>query len=1818
LNPRHTKVVHLANAIRIAIHDGAVLMKRISSPFESLIETHQPGKPLLEADYLIIGSGYGGAVAAMRLASDGSAGNTQKRDVVVLERGKEYMLGDFPYDIEDVPAHLHLRRDGHKTQGYSDALVHIHIGSDGTEGSHDKTPPRATADIVVGSGIGGTSLINSNVAEEPLPHVFRKAAWPAEIRELTKPLAAEFAHVRRCIGVTTRVNNADGQFPKYTALRQFGHAIGSTAHPANIAVSTETASNDVGVKQSPCTDCGNCVTGCNVGAKNTLDRNLLRLAKSRGARLFNSATVVRVERSASATHPWRVIVQATVQPVGTISPQTYDILASNVILAAGSLGSTEILLRSQMGSKLQFSDKLGEKFSTNGDGLIMSYGQAQPVRAICGAEQKSPVKRVGPNITGIIRTQSLSIEDASIPASLGRIFSELVTTSAMLQRMENRELPALFDKADYDPLAASMEVAEHCQALLIMGGDRADGQLSLRDGSGELQIAFPHSNICDNEALEESNALVKKQDRKDGLDGGQYAPNPMWELVPAGARGVLGGTLPTGRAIAVHPLGGCAMGDDVTTGVVDHRGRVFNRAGGVHDGLYVLDGAIIPTALEVNPFLTIAALAWRNVGLILAGSPESPVNSVLPEYSDLGAVPDRLRDRPRPTAFVIQEQLTGAMSALTPSFSRLNSADQERLKGKDGLVVQVRSEHPDAENWLKNPGAQPLKASMQLYVNPLPLEMIEDYQPVGVEPAHLHGHDPFMTLEGKFTILPQEQHSTLQDYWGGIKAVITFLKRRGMKAINLPSADAGEGPIEGLHKKLRGICTFFNIGIQQSRFRHLSYAFKDQVSGLTISGDKVLGYSCELKRMWPALLDVTFKFKEEGGQSATADLSVNVEYLLDPGLVQITQSAHLPQSLLFAGSLAAYFARSLFATNFWEFAGLEYPDQAAVRPLPPALEPDNAGPVIPEFHYLDVPVREKSAETLQLLLTHYRRENSKPILLLHGLAQSSQIFWTSGIKNLATYFYENGHDVWLLDYRLSALVLPTLADHDWTMDEIALFDIPAAINEVCKRSGHENIRVFGHCVGACTLAMAVLKDGSLSDKIEAAVTNAIHPWVIFSRGNRFRAKFGSFYREWVSDLVLDPNPVKSETDAVQNMLDRIAYGLARINEQPEDAHRTFRGSELSNSVCDRMSFLYARMWNHKNLASETHEEFLQMMGPSPVRTYQHLYYYADLRRLTDKDGENTYLIRSQIKKNWKFPILFIHGADSRVFNPHSAVRSAMRLQEILTPGHSDLKPAIRFKVFPDFGHMDVVFGKNAHEKCFDEYLTFFNDPLAYKSEKKGDWPEPYEAMPLVGPILRAAWIEEGKICLRLWSELRRNVTTLPRQLIADRGQLGSDFEIDALDLGISPTARFRLLDIKIQDIDAPITLALRGEIPRYWEHSAAELKYDQQAWLLRLRAAISNPQNESLSFVVGSCRFPGSMVDNSYSDVVYEAIARQISTAEGAQLLFLIGDQIYADAMDQIFEIKTPNSRYTERYRRAFGFEDSPKFADLVKQIPTHFALDDHEFDDNWSALPGDATDEQKLFQTYARGSAARYMGSGRNQFPIRNATTPTPFYYPLVHPEECAFPMFLLDTRSEREFRESDLPSKYRLFDDVQYQTLTAWLVAAQANDPSVPKFIVSGSIVAPLPSTYCAQKSTWQQLDGWAGYPRTLEMLLLFIVCNEIENVVFVGGDAHLSSVSTLELTLPATPGSAEQHGVVRQIVSSGLYAPLPFANAHVEDFTWDKKIALPTHLNTGLIIECTNTQLSDSYQQFVRVDADRKQITVTCYDASNQEQKKEILRL
>ncbi|MCB1647694.1 MAG: GMC family oxidoreductase, partial [Pseudomonadales bacterium] len=577
--------------------------------------------------------------------------------------------------------------------------------------------------------------INANVAVRPDHGVFQKSGWPDSIRTRPEILDEDFDAVSRLLGI----EHPHTVSPKGNAVDQLAHSLGAVkVSPAPVTVRYQSGENPVGVFQPACTECGNCVTGCNVGAKGTLTTSAIPLAVSGGADFYTNTTVTRLEKLSDAHgYRWRVRVTPTEQQRGTLKRKEWFIEARVVILAAGTLGSTEILMRSQS-DELTFSTQLGKRFSTNGDALAMSFGQLNPVGAIAALDQHQPDRRPGATITRLTRVSGtdkygrpvvLTLEDGAVPAALARVFTEITTTAAMVGRLASEKLPGLIATDRSDPLAASHKQADHAQLLLVMGNDDSAGELEfVQAASGRVAdggIRVNWLQAAANPASQMAHELFKGQSFGGGFDHGQYVPNPLWQLLPEESASILGGSLPDPRAITVHPLGGCCMGDDVQSGVVNDFGQVFNPEGDLHPGLYVLDGAVVPEALEINPFLTISALAWRGAGQILKthNFPARPavttVSDEVKAYAASLVNRNPYVSRSQAVALTISEQLFGQIPSKGKWFAAMLK-DGERCFAPNGLLVLIDVTHPDADQWLDAPGETPLdNARIELHRNPL-------------------------------------------------------------------------------------------------------------------------------------------------------------------------------------------------------------------------------------------------------------------------------------------------------------------------------------------------------------------------------------------------------------------------------------------------------------------------------------------------------------------------------------------------------------------------------------------------------------------------------------------------------------------------------------------------------------------------------------------------------------------------------------------------------------------------------------------------------------------------------------------------------------------------------------------------------------------------------------------------------------------------------------------------------------------------------------------------------------------------------------------
>jgi cholesterol oxidase len=529
-------------------------MSRLSLPLSAL-------KP--RYDVIVVGSGYGGGVTASRLARAG-------KRVAVLERGREIATGDFPQKFSELKNEFQVTGANFRT-GSEQAIYDVRLGRD--------------MHVLVACGLGGGSLVNAGVSLIPDRRVFADDAWPGQIAQ---DGTIEEGYRRAEQWLRPTADPRAREMTKYGVLDGAGQGLGGTMVAPRLAVSFADTTNPAGVHQTACTRCGDCCAGCNVGAKNTVALTYLPDAVRHGADVFTGLKIDAVRKGADGV--WQVSARA-VGPDRSVAEVAVD--APVVVLAAGTLGSTEILLRSR-DAGLAVSDRLGQRFSANGDIIAFGYGANTTVNGVgVGHPAKVEGIEVGAAVSGQLEfrdaselANELCVQEGALPSAFASVLPVLFLPNGRLLGA----LSSLVNGVYKGPFAS-------LQTFFAVSHDSASGRFSL-DGD---RLALAWLDAKDEPVYARLDAILS---RLVTASGGSYVKNP------------LAGTVMGHQPATAHPLGGCGMGRDRGDGVVDHKCRVFNGSAGagdtaVHEGLYVIDGAVIPRSLGVNPLLTITALAER-------------------------------------------------------------------------------------------------------------------------------------------------------------------------------------------------------------------------------------------------------------------------------------------------------------------------------------------------------------------------------------------------------------------------------------------------------------------------------------------------------------------------------------------------------------------------------------------------------------------------------------------------------------------------------------------------------------------------------------------------------------------------------------------------------------------------------------------------------------------------------------------------------------------------------------------------------------------------------------------------------------------------------------------------------------------------------------------------------------------------------------------------------------------------------------------------------------------------------------------------------
>ncbi len=403
---------------------------------------------------------------------------------------------------------------------------------------------------------------------------------------------------------------------------------------------------------------------------------------------------------------------------------------------------------------------------------------------------------------------------------------------------------------------------------------------------------------------------------------------------------------------------------------------------------------------------------------------------------------------------------------------------------------------------------------------------------------------------------------------------------------------------------------------------------------------------------------------------------------------------------------------------------------------------------------------------------------------------------------------------------------------------------------------------------------------------------------------------------------------------------------------------------------------------------------------------------------------------------------------------------------------------------------------------------------------------------------------------------------------------------------IKPNTRYEVrIGILVLDDPAPMfdgmsddELIERLPKPEVWIDDLRALPDDQCAAAFRTFPA-EGKEGGKLDFLLGSCRYPGLLWKVRHSDRIFEPMTRLVSRTDGPRFALMVGDQIYADALNRFLPLVRADTyeEFQERYITAYS---SANMRSFMSRTPTYMILDDHEIEDNWSQDRIRRDSKHMLF-TLAIDAYLSYQWShGPRSYGKR-------LYYRFDYG---GFPFFVIDSRTQRyyEGEPGDLTDNHLLGRPTlpgappgQLKRLLDWLINQQARRGNAPKFIVSPTVFVPNPMSarQDASDKKKEQSDSWPGFPLTRKALLRCIVDNNVQNVVFLSGDIHCANVAKIEFG----GSDAAKKLKAYSVTSSAFYWPFPFADGEPSDYVHDSRD--PDQRDTF--------EFSDSADQTITVD-------------------------
>ncbi len=523
-------------------------------------------------DYIIIGSGFGGSVSAMRLTEKGYS-------VLVLEKGKRFK------DIDFAKSNWQYWRYVWMPAIRAHGILQISI--------------LKGVMVLHGAGVGGGSLGYANVLEIPTDETFATPAWNQNVK-WGKVLSQHYETAKKMLGVSRNLKlwKADELLKQMAEERGVGHTFRATDVGVYFGESGVTVPdpffNGEGPARAGCQHCGGCMVGCRHNAKNTLPKNYLYFAEKNGAEVRAEVEVVDVRpltvdsgRSTVNSQSSEARYEITYQDSTKLFKSKQTVHAKNVIFSAGVMGTMKLLLnlRDVKGSLPNLSRRLGHMVRTNSEALLgsvarksdINYSEGVSISSIYNYDEITRIEPVRyPDGSSLMRFLAAPLidTDVNVPIRLLKFLWWSLTH------------PIDFLKALFLP-----GWAHNVTILLVM--QHADNRMRFRTGRS-LFTLFRSGMVADEEPGYKINAQVK---------GSHELTREFAKRINGVALGSVGENL-LGLPTTAHILGGAPIGESADDSVVNENFEVHN-----YDGMYIIDGSIMPANPGVNPSLTITALA---------------------------------------------------------------------------------------------------------------------------------------------------------------------------------------------------------------------------------------------------------------------------------------------------------------------------------------------------------------------------------------------------------------------------------------------------------------------------------------------------------------------------------------------------------------------------------------------------------------------------------------------------------------------------------------------------------------------------------------------------------------------------------------------------------------------------------------------------------------------------------------------------------------------------------------------------------------------------------------------------------------------------------------------------------------------------------------------------------------------------------------------------------------------------------------------------------------------------------------------------------